>query len=257
MRISKRSLVSPSYAPCGNALPWPLLVAIASVFVTGCSDSFHFPGKPDPDNRFVRPDKVTDFETLFNRNCRGCHGKNGRLGPAPPLNDALFLAIVPDAELNMVISHGRDGTLMPAFAEPEGGSLTDEQIAILVKGLRQHWGKPVKRLKDKLPDYDVRDAIKKGTPPGNKDDGLKVFKTACAPCHGNDGKGGSTGGAVNNSSFLALISDQALRRLVITGRPDLGMPDYAGERGADFKPMTAKDINDVVALLAYWREQGK
>ena len=35
------------------------------------------------------------FETLFKQNCSGCHGREGKLGPAPPLNDSLFLAIVP------------------------------------------------------------------------------------------------------------------------------------------------------------------
>ena len=66
---------------------------------------------------------------------------------------------------------------------------------------------------------------------GNKDEGLKVFARACASCHGDRGQGrqsdGKSVGAINDPDFLALISDQALRRYVITGRLDLGMPDYA------------------------------
>ena len=31
---------------------------------------------------------------------------------------------------------------------------------------------------------------------------------------------------MNEPDFLALVSDQALRRIIITGRPDLGMPNY-------------------------------
>jgi hypothetical protein len=56
-----------------------------------------------------------------------------------------------------------------------------------------------------------------------------------------------------------LISDQALRRLVITGRPDLGMPDYRtqGERPEPFRPMSRQDVADVVALLASWRQGGQ
>jgi hypothetical protein len=48
-----------------------------------------------------------------------------------------------------------------------------------------------------------------------------------------------------------------LRRFVITGRPDLGMPDYAGSKGRpeDFQPLTAENVTDVVALLAYWRTE--
>ena len=65
-------------------------------------------------------------------------------------------------------------------------------------------------------------------------------------------------GAINDPDFLALISDQALRRYVITGRPDLGMPDFANSKGraAGFQPLTAEDVNHVVALLASWRQGG-
>ncbi len=62
-----------------------------------------------------------------------------------------------------------------------------------------------------------------------------MFARACAGCHGNQGQGGKNGeqqvGAINNQAFLALISDQALRRYAITGRPDLGMPAYDGKAG--------------------------
>jgi len=63
-------------------------------------------------------------------------------------------------------------------------------------------------------------------------------------------------GAINDRSFLALISDQELRRIVITGRADLGMPDYSDSdwRSPKFKPLTSADINDLVALLRYWRQ---
>ena len=65
-------------------------------------------------------------------------------------------------------------------------------------------------------------------------------------------------GAINDRDFLALISDQALRRYVITGRADLGMPDYADPQGrpAGFQPLTTQDVNHVVSLLAFWRQGG-
>jgi hypothetical protein len=89
-----------------------------------------------------------------------------------------------------------------------------------------------------------------------------VFARACAGCHGPQGQGGKNGGrqvgAINNPAFLALISDQELRRLAITGRPDLGMPAYDGKEGRppDFRPLTSAEINDLVALLASWRLGG-
>ena len=54
---------------------------------------------PTAEDRPVRSDQVIDFATLYGRNCAGCHGADGKFGPAPPLNDPLFLAIVPDAVL--------------------------------------------------------------------------------------------------------------------------------------------------------------
>jgi hypothetical protein len=57
--------------------------------------------------------------------------------------------------------------------------------------------------------------------------------------------------------FLALTSNQALRRYAITGRPDLGMPGYAEARpgSADFVPLTDQEVTDLVALLASWRRE--
>jgi hypothetical protein len=63
-------------------------------------------------------------------------------------------------------------------------------------------------------------------------------------------------GAIHEPAFLALMSDKALRRVVITGRPDLGMPAYDGMAGrpADFQPLTSAQVDDLVALLASWRQ---
>ena len=63
-------------------------------------------------------------------------------------------------------------------------------------------------------------------------------------------------GAIHDAAFLALISDQALRRYAITGRPDLGMPSFSETSGRDddFQSLTAAEIDDLVALLASWRE---
>jgi cytochrome c oxidase cbb3-type subunit 3 len=56
-----------------------------------------------------------------------------------------------------------------------------------------------------------------------------------------------------NDSFLALVSDQALRTIIITGRPELGAPDWRGN--VPGKPMSDQEITDVVAWLASHRVQ--
>ena len=40
-------------------------------------------------------------------------------------------------------------------------------------------------------------------------------------------------GDLNDKAFLALVSDEVLRRYIITGRHDLGMPNFADSIGRD------------------------
>jgi mono/diheme cytochrome c family protein len=203
-----------------------------------------------------RPEDVKNFMRLFDQHCRGCHGENGRNGAAPPLNDSLFLAIVPEEVLRDVITNGGKGTPMPAFARGRGGSLTTAQIDILVRGMHDpgthnNWQKEG-RPSD-VPEYRLEEALKKGGKPGNVENGEMVYEMWCSSCHGPGGKGGDVG-SLNDRSLLALISDQALRRIVITGRHDFGMPDYKTRQAPSFKPLTNQDVADVVALLASWRK---
>jgi mono/diheme cytochrome c family protein len=256
---------------------WCLLPFLA-MLAAGCD----LPGRPDPADRPVAANQVMKFDTLYRENCAGCHGADGKLGPAPPLNDPIFLAIVSDAELVRVITEGRAVTpaqksLMPAFGLSKGAKLTPEQlkvwtelkeekrifpkqppplttpqIKVLAEGIKKRWGPPASVPKE---------LTLAGAGIGNKDKGRDVFMRACANCHGSEGqgtKGNRPVGAINDTAFLALISDQALRRYAITGRPDLGMPAYDSKdgRSPDYTPLTSTEIDHLVALLAYWRQGG-
>jgi cytochrome c oxidase cbb3-type subunit 3/ubiquinol-cytochrome c reductase cytochrome c subunit len=227
-----------------------------AALAAGCD----LPGQP---KRPAPADEATQFNALYTTHCAGCHGADGKLGPAPLLNDPIFLAIVPDAELLRVITEGRTVTPaqkspMPAFAHDRGGPLTDAQVKVLAEGIKKRWGPPASPS-DLLPTYMGKAAAEAG----NKDEGARVFARACAECHGLQGQGDKDGhplpgGAINNQTFLALISDQALRRTIITGRPDLEMPAYDGKAGRspDFRALTSAEIDDLVSLLKYWRQGG-
>ncbi len=223
-------------------------IALASL-LGGCDS----PGRPNPANRPVRSDQVVDFDSLFHRNCAGCHGADGTLGPAPPLNDAIFLAIVPDDELLRLIRGGRPNTPMPAFAQDRGGLLTEAQIKALAAGLKLRWKSDVE-VPRPLPPYRAEQDAPR---PSNEEPtmGATAFARACAGCHGEHGEGTSDAGSINDRTFLGLISDQALRRLIITGRPDLGMPNFAEKdgRGDDYRPLSSVEIDELVALLDVWR----
>jgi mono/diheme cytochrome c family protein len=227
---------------------------VLMIVAAGCE----FPGKPDPADRPVMPDQILDFHQLYAANCVGCHGAAGKLGPAPPLNDPLFVAIVPGEELLRVIRDGRVGTPMPAFARVNGGALTDAQVKVLAEGIKTHW-KAEAPLAETSPAYALAQVKGAQPTPDSRERGSQVYQRACAGCHGPNGTGresnGSTRRAINVPPFLALISDQALRRIIITGRPDLGMPTYAERHGRppDFQPLTSAEIDDLVSLLADWR----
>ena len=101
---------------------------------------------------------------------------------------------------------------MPAFARARGGPLTDAQVQVLAEGIKKRWGPAASG--EAPPPY----LSPAGTKSGNVDEGASVFARACAGCHGRQGQGGEHGerpvGAINDPAFLALISDQALRRIV-------------------------------------------
>jgi cytochrome c oxidase cbb3-type subunit III len=223
---------------------YPLVVLILAA---GCD----LPGKPRAGDRPVRADQVLDFATLYGQNCAGCHGADGKLGPAPPLNNALFLKIVPDSVLQSVIAEGRPGTPMPAFERSRGGTLTTAQVKVLAEGIKPRWSASGGVGSAEPPPYSVTGGAGKAT----TERGALVFGRACAGCHGTQGEGDEAG-AINDRSFLALMSDQALRRYAITGRPDLKMPDFAANdgRGDSFQPLSATEVDELVALLGRWRQ---
>jgi cytochrome c oxidase cbb3-type subunit 3 len=218
---------------CGLLLPMVLTV-------DACT---RLPGKPGPGPEVPRPDAVLDPVTLYRANCAGCHGRDGQHGPAMALSDPVYLAIADNETLRSTIANGRPGTAMSAFSQKQGGMLTDDQIESIVRGIRERWG-GFSRLGATLPPYEA-------TVAGNAEQGEKVYMTFCASCHGRNGQPGPKAGSVTDAAYLSLISDQGLRTLVITGRPDFGAPDWRGN--VPGRPMTDPDISDVVAWLSSQR----
>jgi cytochrome c oxidase cbb3-type subunit III len=224
-----------------------LTTAFAMMVVLAGCDSV--PGRPRPDARELAPTEIMVFQTLYARNCSGCHGQTGRLGAARALNDPVYLAVVPPERVRQVIAVGVPGTAQPAFALSAGGPLTDQQIEVLVRGIEERWRRPDALAGQEIPPYDGRPGA--GRESGNADRGRGVFARACASCHGDDGRGGSRGVGIVDPSYLALVSDQHLRTTVIAGRADLGMPDWRGDGGVE--PLTPQQVSDVVAWLVAQR----
>jgi len=164
------------------------------------------------------------------------------------LANPVYLAFAGEDNLRHIVANGVSGRLMPPFARSAGGMLTDQQIGVLSHGMMQQWGKQELVAGLSIPQY-------RSTLTGDGARGQQAFGIFCARCHGAAGEGsagdakGKTGkiGSIVDGSYLALISDQGLRSIMIAGRPDEGMPDW---RTDGTQPMTDQQITDIVAWLA-------
>jgi len=220
-----------------------VLVAPSLLMLAACST---LNSEPRTDPEPVVPSQLSDFGTLYAQNCAGCHGAEGRGGASFALANPVYLAIVDETTMRNIVANGVRGTSMPAFAQRAGGMLTEQQVEAITGGIVSRWGH--KQVIDGAnpPSYAAKSA-------GNADHGQLAFGTYCASCHGSEGRGTPKGSAITNDSFLALVSDQGLRTIVIAGRPELGAPDWRGN--VPGHPMTDQEITDVVAWLASRRAQ--
>lgn len=208
-------------------------------FTTGCERSNYAPKHAAED---VQPQDITDFDMLFEQNCVGCHGVEGRNGASERLNYPLYLALVPKEEIHKTVTYGRPGTVMPPFDVGQGGKLTTKQIGILVDGMEQRWAKPVDfHGLTPPPYYQPADAQI------DLADGKKVFTTVCGICHGEHG----VIGPLATPAYLSLATDQYIRTAVLAGKPDRGMPNWQTLKAGH--PLSNNEITDVVGYLSSLR----
>jgi mono/diheme cytochrome c family protein len=219
-------------------VPTLLAFAAAAVLLAGCDSA---PGRPAKDSETLAPGEILEFNILFSDNCAGCHGADGRGGAALSLSDPVYLAVADDDTIRHGITNGVKGTSMAAFGQSAGGMLTSKQIDVLVSQIRARWAKPGILGAATPPSYVAK-------APGDATRGEAVYKTYCESCHGPNGRGGQKGSSITDDSFLALLSDQELRTMVIVGRPDRGAPDWRNNLPG--KPMSDQEITDVVSWLA-------
>ena len=217
------------------------IVALGAALLSGCGAPH---GQPRRGSETLAPNEVLDFPTLYAENCAGCHGADGKGGLAISLADPVYLAIADDAAIRKAIEGGVNGTAMPAFAQTAGGMLTNAQLDLITKEMRTRWSRPGTLNGTNPPSYAAKST-------GDVQRGAAAYKTYCESCHGFGGRGGQKGSAITNDSFLALVSDQGLRTIVIAGRPELGAPDWRGN--VPGKPMSEQEVTDVAAWLASQR----
>lgn len=228
-------------------------IAIASTLVCACHQAH---GKPGPGPDAPNPGEVTDFHVLYRQNCTGCHGENGKNGAAIALANPVYIAWAGEDVVRDAIANGTTSRLMPPFAKAAGGMLTDAQVHALARGIVENWGSANVLAGATPPAY-------KSSLTGNQQNGFAAYGVYCARCHGATGQGGpadgkeipgKTGpgksgwlGPIVDPTYLALISDQDLRSIIVAGLPGGTMPDWRNDAA---QPMTDQQVTDVVAWLA-------
>jgi cytochrome c oxidase cbb3-type subunit 3/ubiquinol-cytochrome c reductase cytochrome c subunit len=191
---------------------------------------------------------VLDFTTLYGQNCAACHGDKGRNGAAIWLANPEYLAVAGAANIQRITANGVPGTAMPPFGKAAGGMLTDKQIEVLASGMISAWGNASTLAGQTPPAY-------ASSATGNPTQGKQAFGTFCAQCHGAEATGATNNGVVTGSlldpSYLALISDQGLRSIILAGQTDQGTHNWRSYVSGH--PMSDQEIADVVAWLASHR----
>jgi cytochrome c oxidase cbb3-type subunit 3/ubiquinol-cytochrome c reductase cytochrome c subunit len=234
------------HRPNPRMLLFRLLAGAATLAVAGCTAA---PGKPGPGPEVPRPEDVSSFTTLYAQNCAACHGENGKNGAAIWLANPTYLVFAGVTNIEHVTANGVPGTAMPPFGKAAGGMLTDRQIAIISQGMIHNWGNANALAGQTPPAYAA-------SAPGNPTQGQKAFATYCAQCHGADASGGKAPngehlGSLVDPAYLALISDQGLRSIILAGRTEQGTHDWRS-----YSPghsMSDQEITDVIAWLTSHR----
>jgi cytochrome c oxidase cbb3-type subunit III len=213
----------------------PMAALALAAALAGCD---HAPGAAKIDD-YTPPDQVMDFHSLYATNCQACHGANGHSGPAMELGNPEYQALVDDATLKKWISTGMPGTEMPAFARSAGGMLTDRQIDAIVAGMRREWRAPNAFSGMTSPPY----AQPEG---GNVAHGQQVYQARCASCHQAPAREQPA-----SPVYLSLVSDQALRTIIVAGRTDIHQPDWMHDtpNGSAGAPLAPQDVTDIVTYL--------
>ncbi len=196
-------------------------------------------GRPMWDWRSWFGDEGAHGGVLYARHCATCHGAAGEgrvRGNATTLNNSDFLAVASDRFLEMTVARGRRDTEMSAWATEAGGPLNRSEIRAIVTFIRR-WQGPAQRLP-------VPEVIQ-GDPARGRD----LYATACANCHGWEGRGElGMGPAVTNPDLLAVADDGFLWATIAYGRRDTPMfPSLRGLKGV--RQFSEQEVNDLVAYL--------
>ena len=199
-------------------------------------------GAPRSDSEVVPPSQIWTSASSMDRTVRDAMARReGRSDLA--LADPVFLAIADDAVIRRTASQ-RSARDSDAGLRAERGRNAHRQAdRVMVQGIRS-WAKP-----DVLRGMSSAAAMLRSR--RRSTTRRRCLCDLLLPLSRRDGRGGKKASSIVNGSYLALVSDQQLRTIVIAGRPELGAPDWRDDVRAN--PCQRRKSTDVVAWLASQR----
>lgn len=197
--------------------------------------------------RFGEREFTSDGATLFGAFCTGCHGREGLghrapgLAAFPSVANPDFLAVAPDTLITETILRGRPGRRMRAWADATTG-LKPADVPAIVSYLRALGGVPAPV--DPKPPRWVN---------GNRQEGQRLFASACSGCHGANGEGGE-GPALNNPVLLEFATDTFLVETVARGRRGTAMVGFI--EPLPWRPsLSPSEIESIVTFIRTWESR--
>lgn len=177
---------------------------------------------------------------LYVENCAQCHGVDGQGRVGARLEN--FPGIQIEATLSRTIAQGIPGSVMPAWAQANGGPLTDQEIADIAAYIAAAFGgtEPLAPL----PTYVPPEIPRLPDVEGNPSAGAAVFHAECRACHGESGEGRF--GLSLAKDWPVNDPETFIRQVVAQGISGTSMPAWGTEAGG---PLSAAQIADVTAFV--------
>ncbi len=197
--------------------------------------------EPNPVVAEVDEEQAKKGEELFNQMCVACHQPEGagRAGLAPRLNSPDFLGLANDTYIKNTILEGRPGTAMMSYKLlPNVADNVDNLVAYI-----RSWQNDYATFRDYNVDWT-------GTIGGNAHEGQKAFRNFCSSCHGVNGGGyadGGSGPGIGLPGFLAVASDDYIKKTIQVGRAGTAMKPFGHGRG--LANIDETNINNIVVYL--------
>jgi len=177
---------------------------------------------------------------LFVANCAVCHGVDGQGRIGASLEN--FPGIDPGPAVFNTITHGIDGTVMPAWGQSQGGPLSDQDIADLTAYILSAFQgtQPI----TPLPTYTPPEIEPLPEIAGDPSLGAVVYQENCVMCHGGQGQGRF--GVPLAKAWSGTEPAVYIHDVVTKGIAGTRMPAWGQDRGG---PLDESSVQNVVAYV--------